>query len=133
LDDLFQKISAFTLRQKNQFAEETGVSRQQLEVLDIIYTKGQLTMGELCREISSACSTATDLADKLEKAGYAERAREKKDRRVVRLRILPQGEELIKSIKEKRIQALVAELEGLGQNEGRKAVEFLEELFARLK
>ncbi|NLL51730.1 MAG: MarR family transcriptional regulator, partial [Peptococcaceae bacterium] len=121
LDDLLQKIGLLVHRQKNEFAEENGISRQQLEVLNVIYAKGQITMGELCKEISSACSTATDLADKLEKAGYAERVREKKDRRVVRLKILPPGEELIKSIREKRIQSLIAGLQSLEQSEDRSA------------
>ncbi|NLM20483.1 MAG: MarR family transcriptional regulator [Peptococcaceae bacterium] len=131
LDDLLQKIGVLVFKQKNEFAEEHGISRQQLEVLNVIYTKGQMTMGELCKEIGSACSTATDLADKLEKAGYAERVREKKDRRVVRLKILPPGEELIESIREKRIQALMASLQSLEQVDI-KTADFLDALVAKI-
>ncbi|MFA6808380.1 MAG: MarR family transcriptional regulator, partial [Eubacteriales bacterium] len=85
LDILLQRMCTSLYRQKEQYAEETNISRQQFEVLNVIYERGKITMGELCKEISSACSTATDLGDRLEKAGYVERIREKRDRRVVRL------------------------------------------------
>jgi DNA-binding MarR family transcriptional regulator len=132
LDSLLQRLSVSTHRQKNLFAEEVGISRQQFDVLCIIYEKGQITMGELCMEISSACSTATDLADKLEKAGYVERLREKRDRRVVRLNILPKGEKLIKSVLERRAEKLGTIMEDFEEEELMKAISFLETLTDRL-
>jgi DNA-binding MarR family transcriptional regulator len=134
LDGLLQRLSTITHKQKNQFAEELGISRQQFDVLCIVYEKGMITMGELCREISSACSTATDLADKLEKAGYVERVREKRDRRVVRLNILPEGEKLVKSAYEKRVELLSGLLEEF-PNEGDaqlEAISFIEALVDKL-
>jgi len=128
LDSLLQRLSVSTHRQKNRFAEEIGISRQQFDVLYIIYEKGQITMGELCKEISSACSTATDLADKLEKAGYVERIREKRDRRVVRLNILSDGEKLIKSVIARRAQTLGSILEDFQEKERMEAISFLETL-----
>jgi DNA-binding MarR family transcriptional regulator len=133
LDSLMQRLSVSTHRQKNQFAEEIGISRQQFDVLCIIYEKGQITMGELCKEISSACSTATDLADKLEKAGYVERLREKRDRRVVRLNILPKGEKLIKSVIERRAEKLGLILETFEEEERMKIISFLETLTDKLE
>ena len=132
LDSLLQRLSVSTHRQKNQFADEIGISRQQFDVLCIIYEKGQITMGELCKEISSACSTATDLADKLEKAGYVERLREKRDRRVVRLNILPKGEKLIKSVIERRAQKLCAVLETFEEEDRMKTISFIETLTDKL-
>lgn len=133
LDNLLQRISASTQKQKNKFAEEIGISRQQLDVLCIIYEKGQITMGELCKEISSACSTATDLADKLEKAGYVERIREKRDRRVVRLNILAKGEKLIKSIMERRADILASILDSFEEEDRMKTISFLETLTGKLE
>lgn len=133
LDSLLQRLSVSTQRQKNLFAEELGISRQQFDVLCIIYEKGQITMGELCKEISSACSTATDLADKLEKSGYVERLREKRDRRVVRLNILPKGEKLIKSVFERRAEKLEVIMEAFETEELRKAISFMETLTDKLE
>lgn len=133
LYSLLQRLSVSTYKQKNKYAEEIGISRQQLEVLWIIYDKGQLTMGELCKEISSACSTATDLADKLEKSGHLERIREKKDRRVVRLNILPKGEKLIKSVVELRSEKIGTVLEGFKDIEVINAIAFLEVLTGRME
>lgn len=132
LDSLLQRLSVSTHRQKNQFAEEIGISRQQFDVLCIIYDKGQITMGELCKEISSACSTATDLADKLEKAGYVERIREKRDRRVVRLNILPKGEKLVKDVTKRRAEKLGDILETFEEEDRMKTISFLETLTDKL-
>lgn len=133
LDNLLQRLSASTQKQKNKFAEEIGISRQQLDVLCIIYEKGQITMGELCKEISSACSTATDLADKLEKAGYVERLREKRDRRVVRLNILAKGEKLIKTVMERRANVLTSILDSFEEEDRMKTISFLETLTGKLE
>ncbi|KUO63836.1 MAG: MarR family transcriptional regulator [Gracilibacter sp. BRH_c7a] len=133
LDNLLQRISNSTHKQKNFFAEEIGISRQQFDVLCIIYEKGQVTMGELCKEISSACSTATDLADKLEKAGYVERIREKRDRRVVRLNILVKGEKLVKSVIERRAETLRQILETFDQEDRMKMISFFETLTDKLE
>lgn len=133
LDNLLQRLSVATHKQKNLFAEEYGISRQQFDVLGIIYEKGQITMGELCKEISSACSTATDLADKLEKAGYVERIREKRDRRVVRLSILPKGEKLIKSVIEQRTVKLGKIMSSFEEEEVMKIISFSETLTDKLE
>lgn len=126
LDSLFQKICVSLQKQRDQFAEKIGISRQQFDVLCIIYEKGQMTMGELCKEIMSACSTATDLADKLEKAGYVERIREKRDRRVVRLNILPEGRKAIKEIIEQRQKYLKSITSTYDQAELTKVISVLE-------
>lgn len=133
LDSLLQRMSTSIQKEKNHFAEQIGISRQQFEVLCIIYEKGQITMGELCREISSACSTATDLADKLEKAGYVERIREKRDRRVVRLNILPRGEKAVKAVMEERAEKLGVILETFEEDELRKMISFLETLTDKME
>ncbi len=128
LDSLLQRISNSTHKQKSFFAEEIGISRQQFDVLCIIYEKGQVTMGDLCKEISSACSTATDLADKLEKAGYVERIREKRDRRVVRLNILVKGEKLVKTVIRRRTETLSDILESFDQEDRMRMISCLETL-----
>lgn len=128
LDSLLQRLTVSTHRQKNDFAEKLGISRQQFDVLSIIFEKGQITMGELCKEISSACSTATDLADKLERAGYVERIREKRDRRIVRLNILPKGEKLVKSVINTRTGRLGSILESYDQDDRMRIISILETL-----
>lgn len=133
LDSLLQRVSISTRKQKSLFSEEIGISRQQFDVLCIIYEKGQITMGELCKEISAACSTATDLADKLEKADYVERIREKRDRRVVRLSILPKGEKLVKSVMDQRAEKLSHVLETFEEDDRMKMISFLETLTDKLE
>src|SRR5262245_35025745 len=54
---------------------------------------GPLTMGELAQRLGVTEKGVTGLADRLEEAGYGRRERDTQDRRVVRLRLTPQGEQ----------------------------------------
>ncbi|MGI5901505.1 MAG: MarR family winged helix-turn-helix transcriptional regulator [Desulfitobacteriia bacterium] len=133
LDVLLSRLSLATENRKNLFANEFGITRQQFDALNIIYDKGQITMGQLCQEISSVCSTATDLVDKLEKAALVERVRDKKDRRIVRLKILPRGEKLVRSAREMRILELEAVLKTYQREEMINLISLLETLAEKLE
>lgn len=74
------------------------ISFAQFNALLALQEFGPLTMGELCKHLFTACSTATDLADRMERAGLVERVRDKKDRRVVRMHLLPPGEEVVNKV-----------------------------------
>ena len=51
-------------------------------------------MGELSRALEVPLSTATRLIDGLVESGYAERVPDPEDRRVVRVKLTPEGQEL---------------------------------------
>lgn len=74
------------------------VSSPQFNALLALYEFGPLTMSQLCKHLFTACSTATDLADRMEKTGLAIRDRDKKDRRVVRMQLLPKGEDVVRAV-----------------------------------
>lgn len=61
-----------------------------------------MTIGELSNYIHLACSTTTDLVDRMEKNGLVERVRDTKDRRVVRIHVQSKGEEIIHEVIAKR-------------------------------
>lgn len=74
------------------------ISALQFNVLLTIREFGPLTMGVLCKHLFTACSTATDLADRMELAKLVERVRDEKDRRVVRLQLLPRGDDVLNKV-----------------------------------
>lgn len=63
-----------------------------------------------------ACSTTTDLIDRMEKSELVERVKDPSDRRVVRIHLLPEGERIIQEVIVKR-QEYVSELLGLSEEE----------------
>ena len=74
------------------------ISSPQFNALLSILEFGPLTMGELGRHLCVACSTATDLVARLEKAGLAKRVRDENDRRMNRVRLLDKGEQAVAAV-----------------------------------
>jgi len=64
------------------------------------------TMGELSKNAQVAMPSMTEMIDKLEKNGMAERSRDENDRRVVKVRLTLKGKRLRKEFMRKRFDDL---------------------------
>lgn len=82
------------------------ITAPQFVALQWLMDKGEMTIGELSNSIHLACSTTTDLVDRMEKNELVERVRDPKDRRVVRIQVLERGEQIIHEVIEKRQEYL---------------------------
>ena len=106
-----------TLRRANTILFKRGrsiligmeISALQFNALLTIREFGSLTMGDLGKHLFVACSTATDLADRMERARLVERVRDNKDRRAVRLQLLARGDEALDAVITER-QSFVGEV-----------------------
>lgn len=98
LEEAIRRSNTVIYRRGRSILAEMGVSNPQFTALLTLKDFGSLTMGELCKHLFTACSTATDLADRLERDGFVERVRDSKDRRIVRMHILPKGEEVVELV-----------------------------------
>lgn len=78
------------------------ITAPQFIALQWLLEDGDLTIGELSHKINLAFSTTTDLVDRMEKSHLVERRRDTKDRRVVRIHLLPEGKEIIREVIKKR-------------------------------
>jgi DNA-binding MarR family transcriptional regulator len=70
-------------------AERLGINSTDLECLDFVVMRGPLTAGELAKATGLTTGAITGVIDRLERAGFAQRDRDKDDRRKVRVRALP--------------------------------------------
>jgi DNA-binding MarR family transcriptional regulator len=98
LEVMFRQVNTAIYKHGRSILAGRQVSALQFNALLTLKEFGSLTMGELSRYLFTACSTATDLADRLERAGFVERVRSHKDRRVVSVNLLPKGEEIVNSV-----------------------------------
>jgi DNA-binding MarR family transcriptional regulator len=64
------------------------------------------TMGELSKNAQVAMPSMTEMVDKLEKHGIAERYRDGNDRRVVKVRLTSEGKRLRKEFMQKRLKEM---------------------------
>ena len=74
--------------------------------LQWLFEEGDMTIGELSTKMFLACSTTTDLIDRMEKKELVERVKDPKDRRVVRIHLLKKGEIIINEVIKKRQEYL---------------------------
>lgn len=74
------------------------ITPPQFIALHSLYEKGDTTIGDLSSRMFLACSTTTDLIDRMEKARLVERVKDTKDRRIVRIHLLEEGEKIIKDV-----------------------------------
>jgi len=75
------------------------------------------TMGELSKNAQVAMPSMTEMIDKLEKHEIAERYRDANDRRVVKVRLTPQGRKLRKEFMQRRLKEMKEIFGKLSQGE----------------
>ncbi|MFT3912751.1 MAG: MarR family transcriptional regulator [Anaeromyxobacteraceae bacterium] len=78
--------------------EHLALTPPQIHALLWLGEDGPLTMGELARRVSVTEKTVTGIVDRLERDGHLARERDTADRRVVRTRLTPRGEEVYRRI-----------------------------------
>jgi DNA-binding MarR family transcriptional regulator len=76
-------------------ADRIGLNATDLNCLNILSFRGEMTAGELARETGLTTASITGVADRLEQAGFVRRERDAKDRRRVVIRL-----ELDKALRE---------------------------------
>ena len=82
----------------------------QFTALQILINNGDMTIGELSQKMSLACSTITDLIDRMEKTQLVMRKKDCKDKRVVRVEVLPKGFDILEKVLDKRREFLELKL-----------------------
>ncbi len=90
-------------------------------------------IGELGKNARVKSSTITDMIDRLEQAGIAERVRDSRDRRIVLVRLTEKGKKLKRDFTRNRRSELQAILAKLGEEETRQLVYHLDEAYKLFK
>lgn len=100
LDRLIRHSNSIIKRRGRDILQDFDITPPQFDALLILKNnKGNsLTIGELGERMYLACSTATDLIDRMERNGLVERARDANDRRVIRLHVLEKGYQMVEAV-----------------------------------
>ena len=109
------EITGLTKRYGDFYAlNDLNLTIPQFTALQILINHGDMTIGELSQNMALACSTITDLIDRMEKTDLVTRKKDDKDKRVVIIEVLPKGHEILEKVLEKRrefIKSKVADFE----------------------
>lgn len=93
------------------------ITPPQFIALQWLFEEGDMTIGELSNKMYLACSTTTDLVDRMEKNQLVMRVKDPHDRRVVRIHLLEEGERIIDEVIKKRQVYLLEVLKNFSAEE----------------
>ncbi len=117
------RMIADIVKQKGrEILNEFPITPPQFVALQWLHEYGDMTIGELSSKMYLACSTTTDLVDRMEKNELVERVKDSNDRRVVRIHLLDKGATIIKEV----INQRQAYLQGILDDFSPEQVDFLD-------
>lgn len=128
IEDLLRSVSTILKKRGRDILSNFDITPPQLDALLVLREFGELTMGELCQKMFLACSTATDLIDRMERNGLIERVRDTADRRVIRLKVLPKGASVVDEVIEARRGYLGAILSEIDVADKERLIQSLDQL-----
>jgi DNA-binding MarR family transcriptional regulator len=89
-------------------ALSSDVTLPQFRALVVLATRGPQRPADISAELAVAPSTGTRMCERLVRKGFARRTRSVSDRREVRIRLTPEGQELVELALRKRHDELAA-------------------------
>lgn len=133
IEKYLRKIDYIIRRKGREILTDFNITVPQFTALQILINQGNMTIGELSQKMALACSTITDLIDRMEKTELVERNRDEKDKRVVRVEVLPKGYTILEEVLKKRIEFLNSKLTSLSYEEKESLDNGLDSLYKAMK
>lgn len=126
-------ISGIIKQKGRELLSSYTITPPQFIALQWLFEHGDMTIGDLSNKMYLAFSTTTDLVDRMEKNELVVRVREEQDRRVVRIKLLQEGERIIEEVIKKRQDYLENVLTDFSHEEIEQFSFLLEKLHTNMK
>lgn len=117
IERYLRKVDWIIRKKGREILNDINITDPQFIALQHLINDQELTIGELSQKMSLACSTITDLIDRMEKSELVIRERDEQDKRVVRLKAQPKGHDIVRQVLEKRREYLSEKLSGLSEKD----------------
>ncbi|UCG88925.1 MAG: MarR family transcriptional regulator [Gemmatimonadota bacterium] len=105
-----------------------GLTLTEFGVLQIVYHRGPVAMGEIQRQLLVSSGGITYLVDRLERKGTIKRRQSAEDRRLRYLELTPKGRQVIHEVSPQHARRLGQVLSGLTPREQGRAAALLRRL-----
>jgi DNA-binding MarR family transcriptional regulator len=116
------------MENKNDEILRGRITIPQIVILNLLEASGESKMSDIARSMNFTTAAATGLADRLVESGYATRASDPDDRRVVRVRPTTRGLELVRKVRRHRRQMLMNIFGKLTERERENYLEIMEHI-----
>lgn len=120
IEKYLRKIDYIIRRKGREILSDFNITVPQFTALQILINNGDMTIGELSQKMDLACSTITDLIDRMEKSQLVVRKKDEKDKRVVRVEVLSNGHIVLEKVLSKRIEFLTGKLTNFSDEDKNK-------------
>ncbi len=118
------KIDGKTIKIVKQY----GLSLGQFAVLEALYHKGDMTVGQVQEKILSSSGTIPVIIKNLEKSGYVNHKADECDKRKCMLHITDKGADLIKQVFPENKNMIIESFKNLSYNEKDELLRLLKSL-----
>ncbi|PIC70799.1 MarR family transcriptional regulator [Sporosarcina sp. P18a] len=125
-------IASIIKEQGRKILKNSTITPPQFSALQWLLEHGDMTIGDLSNRMFLAFSTTTDLVDRMENSQLVKRVRDEKDRRVVRVHLLPEGIRIIEEVIQKRQEYLQDVLADSNEQEIQRFSELLATLHEQM-
>ena len=95
-------VSSIVKQKGRELLNNYSITPPQFVALQWLNEEGDMTIGELSNKMYLACSTTTDLVDRMERGGLLKRVKDEHDRRVVNIHLLEEGKSIIETVIKER-------------------------------
>ncbi len=102
IEENFRWVCGKIKKKGREILSDFEITPPQFEALQHLLKEGELTIGELSNKMYLACSTVTDLLDRMERNDLVVRVKDERDRRIVRIKVLDKGHRLIEEVLDTR-------------------------------
>lgn len=117
IERCLRKVDYIIRREGRQIINELNITIPQFTALQILIHNGSMTIGELSQKMALACSTITDLVDRMEKTELVARKKDDRDKRIVIVEVLPKGYDILEQVLDKRRKYLKSKLKDFSIDE----------------
>jgi DNA-binding MarR family transcriptional regulator len=128
-----RKIDYIIKKKGRTILSDFSITVPQFRALQILINDGEMTISELSQKMDLACSTITDLVDRMENSELVKRKKDKKDKRVVRIEVQNKGNDILDRVLQKRIEYLSIKLKNLTVTDKENLRDALENLYLEMK
>ena len=125
---VLSRASKTLMEHAKRDVEKSGLGQTEFAVLEVLYHKGQLTIGEIGESVLLTSGSMTYVVDKLEQRALLERKPCAEDQRSTYIALTPEGRRLIGRIFPGHAAALERATAALSAEEKREAIALLKKL-----
>jgi len=126
IEKLLRRVCFYIKKKGRTILEDYDITPAQFEALQIIINHNEVTISELSNKLYQAPSTITDLVDRMESKDLVRRVRDSKDRRIVRIKGLEKGNNILEAVIMERCKFLDYSLESVSKEDKDSFTEYLD-------